>query len=386
MKVENQSMNCIKCNEELESDDNFCPSCGALTPHGYIYYQTNKKELPNKEDSLGSLFTIVALFIVTFTVITIIGGKNILKPYIELKKEIYNLKYGYRTSLMQTDNQYINIEINTKEEAINYIKKDLTKESWQCKRNTNVSIIEKELSESYNIPIINLCDVPLEEAEKIKETITKVYNTFPNIDGYLTNITITNAPTKDEYIAYFEPIYTFVNNNNNIDNYSKVNKTQILLNSYYFINKDTLNKGLNNTVKENHYPQDATFESLIAHELGHYISFVILLKENHIEDITLVTKNNYKEYQDIISILNNEAHSKELLEESLTNYNQKYHTNISLEEYAKDISNYAIQKNNKGNIIYDEVIAEAVHDYYLHDTSSSKSTIEIINVLKERLT
>lgn len=26
-------MKCIKCNEELEADDNFCPSCGELTPH-----------------------------------------------------------------------------------------------------------------------------------------------------------------------------------------------------------------------------------------------------------------------------------------------------------------------------------------------------------------
>ena len=29
-------MKCIKCNEELEVDDNFCPTCGELTPHGYL--------------------------------------------------------------------------------------------------------------------------------------------------------------------------------------------------------------------------------------------------------------------------------------------------------------------------------------------------------------
>ena len=44
-----------------------------------------------------------------------------------------------------------------------------------------------------------------------------------------------------------------------------------------------------------------------------------------------------------------------------------------------------IETKKEGSIIYDEVIAEAVHDYYLHENSSSKSTIEIINTLKERL-
>ena len=67
------------------------------------------------------------------------------------------------------------------------------------------------------------------------------------------------------------------------------------------------------------------------------------------------------------------------------NYNKKYSSNITLEEFASNISGYAAHKGEKGNIIYDEVIAEAVHDYYLHDNSGSKSTIEIISILKERL-
>lgn len=379
-------MNCIKCNQEIETDDNFCPSCGTLTPHGYLHFKENPKALPKKDDNLGSLFTIVSFFIIIFTTLTLVGGKNILKPYIELKKEIYSLKYGYKISLMKTDNQYQNIEINSKEEAIDYIKKDLIKESWQCKNNPQVVLIEKELTELYNIPIINLCDVSLEEAEKIKETITQIYTTFPSIQGYLTNITITNANNKDEYIAYFDPVYTFVNNNNDINSYNQINKTQILLNSYYFLNENILNKGINNITQDNYYPKDATFESLIAHELGHYISFVILLKENNIEDITLITKDNYEDYQNIINNLNNETHSKSLIETAMKNYNQKYQTNITIEDFTKDISLYASQKNKQGNIIYDEVIAEAVHDYYLHKESSSKSTIEIINIIKERLT
>lgn len=378
-------MNCIKCDEELENDDNFCPKCGELTPHGYLSLKNKPNEIKYRESNLGSIFTLVALLIVVFTIMTLISGKDLFRPYIEIKKQIYSLKYGYKISLINTDNQYTGVVVNTNKEALELIKKDITKESWQCKRNINISIIEKEISENYNIPSVSLCDVDEETSTKIKNVIDKVYSMFPSIKGYLTNITITNAKVGEDYIACFEPIYTFVNTNNSIDNYNKVNKTQILLNSYYFLNKDILNKGTNNITKENWYPIGASYESLIAHELGHYITFVSLLKTNNISDITLVTKDNYNEYQRVLNILNEEIYSKQLVEQSMQNYNKKYNTNLNIFEFSSNISGYAGHKSSNGNIIYDEVIAEAIHDYYLHEENSNKSTLEIIKVIKERL-
>ena len=41
-------MKCIKCNEELEVDDNFCPTCGELTPHGYLSLKDNKLRYKRK--------------------------------------------------------------------------------------------------------------------------------------------------------------------------------------------------------------------------------------------------------------------------------------------------------------------------------------------------
>lgn len=377
-------MKCINCNEEIEIDDNFCPCCGNCTPHGYLYFQDNQNRKILKDDNIGSLFTLAALLIITFVSMMLISGKDMFKPYIEIKKEISSLKYGYKVSPIKTDNQYTDIVVNTHNEALDLIKEDITKQSWQCTKNTSVALIEKEISENYNVPSVSLCDVYEEEALKIKKTIDKVYQLFPSIEGYLTNITITNTNIKDEYIACFEPAYTFVNNNSSINEFNKVNKTQILLNSYYFLNKDIVSSGLKTITKDNWYPDGATFESLIAHELGHYITFVSLLKENNINNITLITKDNYEEYQNILNTLNDRSYSKQIVESSLNNYNQKYNTNITLEEFSSSISGYASQKK-EGSIIYDEVIAEAVHDYYLHENSSSKSTIEIINTLKERL-
>lgn len=374
-------MKCIKCDEELENDDNYCPACGKLTPHGYLYLKNTKNSINAKENNIGSLFTLTAIIIIACIITTSIRGKDMFKPYIALKKEIYSIKYGYNVSLMNTNNEYNNQIINNKEEAINFIKEDIIKTSWQCKKNTKVQIIEKEISTNYDIPIVSLCDVDEVVANKIKEVIDKTYKLFPNIKGHLTNITITNAKEGEEYIAFFEPLCTFTNNNVSIEQYNKVNKNQILLNSYYFLNKNILSKGL----KENWYPTDATYETLIAHEIGHYITYITLLKENNIDNLTLITKENIEDYYKVQSLLKEQKYSKELVQISLNNYNIKYNTSITEKEFSSQISNYASQLTNKGNVNYDEVLAEAIHDYYLHEEKSSKSTIEIVNVIKERL-
>ena len=271
--------------------------------------------------------------------------------------------------------------VDSRETAIEFIKKDLVNETWYCRRNIDVSLIEKEIEENYKIPSVSLCDVDKDTAKNIKKVIDRIYYLFPDITGYLTNITITNASNNEEYIAYFEPMYTFVNNNLDINEYNKINKTQILLNSYYYLNKDILSKGIDKEL----YPKGASYDTLIAHELGHYISFVTLLKDRGISDVTFITKNNNYKYEEVKEVLNSGAYSKEIVEMAVDRYNEKYDKDIAIEEFIINISKYASQKDGNNNFNYDEVIAEAIYDYYLNDGNASKCSLEIVNILKERL-
>ena len=216
-----------------------------------------------------------------------------------------------------------------------------------------------------------------EEVRKIEEVFNRFFLIFPSSIGYLDTLTITNDKDKNKFIAYFQPIHQFVNRNEDINNYNKVNKTQILLNSYYFLNKKE-------KIKENFYVKDATLESLIAHELGHYITFVALLKEKNITSITLTTKENEKELEEIISIINNNSFSNDILEKATNKYNEKYNSNLTTLHLAETISKYASTKNINGELIKDETIAEAVHDYYLHNDNANNYSKEIIYILKGR--
>ena len=252
----------------------------------------------------------------------------------------------------------------------------MNNQKWQCKNEYNIVKIEDTMSNKYGIKTVCLCDMDYDTAKKISDVFDKFFALFPNTYGKLTNVTVNNAINKDDYIAYFQPIYQFVNNNNDINEYNKVNKTQILLNSYYFLNKDV-------TIKDDLYVNEATKESLIAHELGHYLIFLAVLKENNVDNIVLVNKENEEKINNVLNNINNSNTSKAILDESISLYNNKYKENLNIEQLASNISNYAY--NNAKINIYDEVIAEAIHDYYLHETNTNKYSSIIIEVLKNRL-
>ena len=378
---------CLKCGVEVEVDDNFCPECGHWTTKGYSFLndKDNLKVINGKvvikQNRISYLISLIFLFAVLSIGICMYRGKDILKPFTYIKREFISYKYGYNTTILDNTNQYYNQNIFTLDEAKNIINEDFSSQSWQCSDTIDVSKLETEIENNYEIVNVSFCEISLTEAEKIKKTIDNIYNLFPNIKGYLTNITITNALNKNDYVAYFQPIYQFVNSTNNINDFNKVNKSQILLNSYYFLNEDTLNK----TVKDNWYVNDATYESLIAHEFGHYITYVTLLKEKNIGNTILETKDNKTDIEEIKNIIKSGTYTEELVTSAINNYNYSNNTNLEISGFAELISNYAKQKNSKGNYIYDEIIAEAVHDYYLHGSNSNKASLEIISILKKRL-
>lgn len=384
-------MRCTRCNKLIESDDNFCWSCGHWTINGYKYLKKdkNRKKIKgnlNRQDKKITILSVVLLVFIFMLFITLyIKGQNIFKPVYKIEKTLLNYRYGYKVSLMKTDNQYTNNYINSINDAYQKIISDVESQMRKCNDDIEIIKIQETLKKEYKISAVNLCDMSLEETTKIKNTIDKMYSLFPNIKGYLTNISITNSLNKDNYIAYFQPVYQFVNSNKNIEKYNKVNKTQILLNSYYFLNEDILHQQIKNVIKDDWYVKDATWDSLIAHELGHYITFVTLLKQYNIDNITLVTKENESTINEIINKINSGDYAKELVEESLYNYNIMYQKNVDIEQFSKSISNYANTKNKNGDIIYDETIAEAIHDYYIHEDSAKKESIEIVKVIRGRL-
>ena len=377
---------------EIEKDDNFCYKCGHCTAKGFSFIgnKDNIEMIMNgnalkKENNFSVMVSIASFAFISFFIISIIRGNDLYKPFFYLKRKVNSYIYGYNVSILNTNNTYSDKIINNYDEALNLIIEDLDNQSWKCSHEIETSQYEYEIQNKLSIPIVSFCDATDNISKKITSVIEEMYTLFPNISGALTNISITNASTNKEYIARFQPMFQFVNANENITKYNKVNKTQILLNSYYFLNEDIMNAPISSVVGSDWYVNDATWESTIAHELGHYISFTIFLRQNNLNNITFVTEENEEKINNVMNNFDTGEFSLSIINRALENYNNKYNLNLNIEHFALTISKYAGVKDKNGNLIADETIAEAIHDYYLHKENMKSSSYEIIQIIKQKL-
>lgn len=377
---------------EIEKDDNFCYKCGHWTAKGFSFIgnKDNIETIMNgnalkKENNFSVMVSIASFVFISFFIISIIRGNDLYKPFFYLKRKVNSYIYGYNVSILNTNNTYSDKIINNYDEALNLIIEDLDNQSWKCSHEIETSQYEYEIQNKLSIPIVSFCDATDNISKKITSVIEEMYTLFPNISGALTNISITNASTNKEYIARFQPMFQFVNANEDITKYNKVNKTQILLNSYYFLNEDIMNAPISSVVGSDWYVNDATWESTIAHELGHYISFTIFLRQNNLNNITFVTEENEEKINNVMNNFDTGEFSLSIINRALENYNNKYNLNLNIEHFALTISKYAGVKDKNDNLIADETIAEAIHDYYLHKENMKNSSYEIIQIIKQKL-
>ena len=388
-------MKCLNQNceaNDIENDDNFCYKCGHWTSRGFDFLKNkNNIDMIANGDAIKQdtrfvmLLGISILGIIIFIVLLVLRGGDIFRPIYFIKRKIDNYTYGYNTAIIKTDNIYNKENISSLEDAKMFIEKDFDRQEYKCSSSIENFKLSTELENTFDITSVVFCDISYEESEKITNVIKKMYVLFPNIKGSLTNISITNALSKEKYIARFQPMFQFVNPNEDINRYNKVNKTQILLNSYYFLNEKIMSDSIESVVGKDWYVKDATWESTIAHEIGHYITFKAFLKQNNLDNIILITKDNEQYINNLLKEYDSGIFSKKLLNDAVYNYNETNNNELTINDFAKMISKYANEKNDKGEIIADETIAEAIHDYYLHGSSCSEASLEIVKLIKAKL-
>ena len=161
----------------------------------------------------------------------------------------------------------------------------------------------------------------------------------------------------------------------------------ILLNASYFLNLDYFDASISDSLSYGYFPPNATKYSIVAHEFGHYLSFLAQYKTtSNLDELVLLTKNNYSSYSKLIGDSNNGTFSKKIINEAYENYKKTDNIQYSsIDRFRETISEYAVVKNNNGEYIYDETIAEAFHDYYINRDNAKEVSKEIVKVLKKYL-
>lgn len=299
-------------------------------------------------------------------------------------KQIENI--GQFQTAVVTDNVYENVNVNNENDAKNLIVKDSNNQKNKCS-DKNVKEVESRIENKYGIVAVNFCELEFQFASEIENVIKTVYNEFPSIKGYLTNLTLINAPNDANYIAAFKSASLFARSNSSFKSKPDVYKMSIFLNTNYFLNLEYFDYSIKDSIAFNYFPKNSTRYSLVAHEFGHYISFLAQLHNtDNIDKLILLTKDNQNVYSKLINDSNAGVFSLKMLKEAYQNYNKKYNSDYStLDSFRQSISGYAIATDGGGNALYDETIAEAFHDYYINRDNAKKTSLEIVNVLKKYL-
>ena len=180
------------------------------------------------------------------------------------------------------------------------------------------------------------------------------------------------------------PIFTFVTSDT-ASGYPVGSKSQIILNAKYFLNTAKIENSASYGSQTGYFPPNATRSSTVAHEFGHYLSYVALLNYYNSSKLNYVTTGQaatlYKVYDDF----NSGNFSRMLLEEAYDEYIKVYGKNMDFVQFRESISKYAISKDNTGSYIYDETVAEAFHDCYLNGSNAKPASRMIMKVLNTKL-
>ena len=230
-------MFCNKCGNKLDENQNFCNKCGnqlSFPSHNKYKYKSAIINIKNnKKMILIGVGLGIGIFFIVFGLIT----SNFYRQYyfsikkepssnINSKKDNSIKRKKYQTVIVY-DNTYSGVKIKNEKDAFKLIEKDSVSQKNNCPG--DIKKVEDEIINKYGITAVNLCEMDVEFAKELGNVFKKIYNEYPSVRGYITNLTLVNATLDNNYIAAFMPVFNFATADSS-STYPWIIKTQVLLN------------------------------------------------------------------------------------------------------------------------------------------------------------
>ena len=382
-------MYCNKCGKQVLNNAPYCNNCG------------NKIKYPNnpinssKKKTKKQIITIIIICLVVIGLFSIAFGGVVGSRYYFSEEENNNpveenggeqtkTKKSKNTTALIVDHTYSGVSIKNINDANKLIVKDSIEQKSLCPK--EILKIEEEIINTYNITAVNLCEMDVEFARELEKVLANIYEEYPEARDHITNLTLRNTSllTEGGVIAAFMPVFLFADSESS-STFPWVIKTQVLLSSGYFLNKDRLLAAVQESSKSGHFPPNSTIYSPVAHEFGHYLSYIAMMKHYNVDSIRLIYSDDTDEISQLMEAFADGSYSLDMIKEAYNNYKKTTNDPLPLDEWRGTISAYALAKNKSGEYIYDETIAEAFHDVYLNSSNAAEASKFVTDVLKKRL-
>lgn len=432
---------CSNCGRELKDSAKFCSFCGKsiednpstfdspnVSSEQTNSYSSNNSSFSNQNDSQNSFpnqnmnqippsvyinkaptnnSSVGVVFVVVSIVIFIVGGLFISvigsalgssdsyysdhsydgytytddNNYTDTKNIEYIELPDSQSTVIVYDNYYENQNINSEEDVKKLIQLEADSQREKCP--DEIKSLELEFQNKYHILGVNLCEMDPNFARNFDEVFSKMYRDYPGIDGYLSNFTLQKKGPDDENVyAYFQFGYSFASS---VYKYYYGNKVSIRLLDYYYLHPKRVIQSAENTAASGYHPANTSAYSTVAHEIGHYIDYLVTMKHYGVSPSLLEDTRNNQKLFDVSNDWNDCVYAQQLVNEAYQNYLKDGGKVKNFERWFSDISGYAKEKDEYGNYQFHETIGEAVEDVYANGNQANAASRYIVDVLKEKL-
>lgn len=399
-------MFCPKCGASITPNDKFCPKCGnaiSNIPNNTNFSKTKNGTLKKSLITISSaliIIAILAIFILKSNNIfyfanttgsqivqsqdnSIIDDNLVSNTASTVNSTKSNTSANKYKTMVVWDNVYHNQTIHSEEDAKKLIEEDSTNQK-DSSYPKEIQDVENQFISQYGITACNLREMDPSFAKELLNVFKKIYDEYPMAKGSITNVTLTNTTIDETYIAAFLFAFPFAYSGAG-NSYPVAIKTQIFLSAQYFLNEPRLEKSVSQGSSKGWFPPNSDKFSPLAHELGHYLSFLGALKEHKMDSVLLIDDNNESQFYNLSIDQSNNKYDKELVDRAYKKYQSDTGDTIGFDDFRGTISGYALAKDNDGKYLYCETVAESFHDTYLNGDNAKTASKYIIAELKSDL-
>lgn len=247
--------------------------------------------------------------------------------------------------------------------------------------NPEVEQIELQMERDYDIMSVNLGEMDVETAKDVNAAFAYMYQTYPTLQGTLTNLTIGNLENFSN-TALTQTREFIINGESG--NCPFVIKREIILGAGKFLRRDRLLKTCEEQASIGHWPVNSNISSIVVHELGHHLMDVYTATKFGFEGCYVTEENEdayWKYYSDFLKM--NQTVPQEVLQTAFERWVKEYGHEGSIEDFQASISEYARGIQTDGGISYSETVAEAVADVYLNGEQAADASRLIVEILSD---
>ncbi len=247
--------------------------------------------------------------------------------------------------------------------------------------NPEVEQIELQMEQDYAILAVNLGEMDLETAKDVNAAFAYMYETYPQLQGTLTNITIGNLENFGDTALTRTKEFII---NGESGNCPFVVKREIILGAGKFLKRERMLKTCEEQTSIGHWPANSNISSIVVHELGHHLLDVYTAEKFGFAGCYVTEENAdayWKYYSDSLKV--NQTVPREILQTAYEHWIIKCGHEGSLEDFQASISGYARGLQADGGISYSETVAEAVADVYLNGEQAADASRLIVEIFLE---